>query len=256
MTRCWRVTGTAARSERRHIKDAPASRNVEGDVEARTGPNFSCRLNSTALFWMQDAAGLTRAAHEILSTLPPQSGVYLLYGRSSMLYPDFINAIGAEAIRTLTGRLFTDAQIRQIATHAVGKHFADLLPEPVEERAARERVEEARGHIEQASAIISQLQSELGSQTQKLDRVLAEIEEKKKLAMRYEALAKTGQEQFAAFRAEMEGALRQELTAQSEKGKTTRRLASGFLWLLTLVLGAALGTYFEEVLAWLRALAA
>lgn len=167
-----------------------------------------------------------------------------------MFYPEFINAIGAEAIRTITGRLFTDAQIRQVATHAVGKHFADLLPEPADERAARERVEEARSHIEQASAIISQLQSEVGSKTQQLDKILTEIEEKKQLAMKYEVLAKMGQEQIAAFKSEMEGAIRQELTAQSEQGKTARRLASGFLWLVTLILGAALGAYFKEVLAW------
>lgn len=173
-----------------------------------------------------------------------------------MHYPDFFNAISAEAIRTITGRLFTDAQIRQVATHAVGKYFADLMPEPADERAARKRVEEAQSHIEKASVIISQLQSELGSQTQQLDKVLLEIEEKKQLAMKYEALAKTGQEQFAAFKYEMEAALRQELVAQSEKGKTVRRLASGFLWLVTLVFGAALGTYFKEVLALLRRLAA
>jgi ATP-dependent Lon protease len=183
----------------------------------------------------------------------PRFGAEL--GLKRMSYLDLFNAVSAEAIRTITGRLFTDAQIRQVVTHAVGKYFADLLPEPADERAARERVEEARNHIEQASTIISQLQSELGSQTQQLDRVLAEIEEKKRLAMKYEALAKTGQEQFAAFKSEMEGALRQELTAQSEKGKTVRRFASGFFWLVTLLLGAALGTYFKDLLEWLRALA-
>ncbi|GAB2707923.1 hypothetical protein [Comamonas sediminis] len=109
-----------------------------------------------------------------------------------MLFPDFINAIAAEAIRAITGRLFTVVQIRQVATHAVGKYFADLVPEPTDERAARVRVLEARGHLEQASAIISQLQSELGSQTQQLDKVLSEIEDKKQLALKYEALAKTG----------------------------------------------------------------
>ncbi|NYT79527.1 hypothetical protein H0A71_21370 [Alcaligenaceae bacterium] len=164
---------------------------------------------------------------------------------------NFINAIAAEAFRAITGRLFTEAQIRQVATHAVGRYLTDLLPEPADDRAARERAEEARSHIEQASSIISQLQYELGSQTKQLDNVLAEIEEKKRLAMKYETLAKTGQEQFAAFKSEIEGALRQELANQSEKGKTVRRLASGFLWLVTLVLGAALGAYFKELLAWL-----
>ena len=172
------------------------------------------------------------------------------------MFFDVFSAVNAELIRAITGRLFTDAQIRQVAAHAVGKYFADFLPEPADERAARERVEEARLHISKASEIVASLQSELGTQTQQLDRVLAEIEEKKKLAERYEALAKTGQDQFAAFRAEMETALRQELTLQAEQGKTPRRLASAFLWLLTLVLGAALGAYFKEIVAWGAKLAA
>lgn len=100
-----------------------------------------------------------------------------------MLYLEFVNAIAAEAIRTITGRLLNDVQIHQVATHAVAKYFADLMPEPADERVARVRVEEAQSHIEQAGAIISQLQSELGSQTQQLNKVLAEIEEKKQLAM-------------------------------------------------------------------------
>lgn len=40
------------------------------------------------------------------------------------------------------------------------------------------------------------------------------------------------------------------------QGKTPRRLASAFLWLLTLVLGAALGAYFKEIVAWGAKLAA
>jgi DNA repair exonuclease SbcCD ATPase subunit len=164
---------------------------------------------------------------------------------------DILTAISAELVRSITGRLFTDKQIRQVSKHAVGKYFADLLPEPADERQARERVEEARNHIHRASEIISQLQIELGSQTQQLDLLLAEIEDKKQLAQRYEVLAKAGQDQFAAFKAEMEDALRQELTTQSERGKVARRLASAFWSVITLILGAALGTYFKEVLAWL-----
>lgn len=167
-----------------------------------------------------------------------------------------ITAVNTELIRAITGRLFTDDQIRQVASHAVGRYFADLLPEPADERAARERVEEAQLHIEKASGIIGQLQAELGTQTEQLNQVLAEIEEKKQLAMRYEALAKTGQEQFSAFKAEMETALRHELQNQSNRGKTLRRIASALLWFITLLFGAALGTYFKEVLAWLAKIAA
>lgn len=167
-------------------------------------------------------------------------------------FSHIVDAISTELIRAVTGKLFTEDQIKTITSHAVGKYFAEYLPKPTEERAARERVEEARHHISEASRIITHMQAELGQQTEQLDKLIREVEEKKKLAERYETLAKTNQEQFAAFRVEMESALRQELITQSEKGKRLRRFASSFLWFVTLVLGAALGTYFKEVIAWLR----
>lgn len=169
-----------------------------------------------------------------------------------MSYTELFTAVGTELIRGISGRLFTEEQIRSVTNHAVGKHLANFLPEPMEEQAARERVEEAREHIAKASNIISQLQIELGSQTKQLDLVLVELEEKKKLAHKYETLAKTSQEQFSALKSEMESALRQELIAQSEKGKGVRRLASAVIWLLTLIIGAALGTYFKETVALLQ----
>ena len=167
-----------------------------------------------------------------------------------------VDAIGAELIRAVTGKLFTDAQIRSVSSHAVGKYFADLLPERSDKKSARERVDEARDHIAKASIIISTMQEELSAQTEQLEMLLSEVENKKKLAEKYEVLAKTNQEQFAALRSEMESALRKELIAQSEKGKVLRQVASVILWLVALVGGAALGTYFKEVLAWLRALVA
>lgn len=170
------------------------------------------------------------------------------------LFSDIYSAIVNAGFRAITGRLFTDDQIRQVTSHAVGQYLSDFFPEPADERVARERVDEAKKHIEQANAIITQLQDELGSQTQQLDKVLKDIEEKKQLAMRYEALANTGKEQFSAFQLEMEDALRRELVTQSEKGKKARRIASFIIWLVTLVLGAALGTYFKEVWIWVTEL--
>jgi hypothetical protein len=37
------------------------------------------------------------------------------------------------------------------------------------------------------------------------------------------------------------------------KGKRLRQFVSAAIWLVTLVLGAALGTYFKEVFAWIVA---
>ncbi|EKE25284.1 MAG: hypothetical protein ACD_5C00224G0002 [uncultured bacterium] len=158
--------------------------------------------------------------------------------------------ISSSVIRQLTGQLFTDTQLKSITTHAIGRYFSDWLPKPEEDKRARERVEEAREHIEKASSIISSMQSDLNSQTAQLDKLLIEIEEKKMLAERYEELAETSQEKFTAFRQEMEKALRKEIIAQSEQGKRVRQTASLIVWIFTLVLGAALGTYFKDVVSW------
>ena len=160
------------------------------------------------------------------------------------------SAVAVELSRAITGRLFTEDQIRSVTKTAIGKYFTDLLPEPADERTARERVEEARVHIGKASAIIGQMQVELSTQSKQLDALLGEVEEKKKLADKYGQLAATNQKQFAAFRAEMEDVLRKELVAQAEKGRRLRQAASFAIWFVTLVLGAWLGTYFKEVLAW------
>jgi len=163
-----------------------------------------------------------------------------------------INAVSTELIRAVTGKLFTEEQIRSVTSHAAGKYLADWLPEPGNEKAARERVEEARTHIATASAIITDMQTELNDQAAQLDKLLVEIMEKKKLAEQYAHLAATNHEQFSAFRMEIEYVLRQELIAQSDKGMLARKVASSTIWIVTLVLGAALGTYFKEVLAWLK----
>ena len=167
-----------------------------------------------------------------------------------------ISAVGLELSRAVTGRLFNDDQIRAVTKSAIGKYFAELLPEPVDERTARDRVEEARLHIGKASSIITQMQQELSQQSAQLDKLLVEIEEKKQLAKKYALLAATNQQQFAAFRTEIEEVLRKELVAQAERGRRLRQAVSSAMWLLTLVLGAWLGTYFKEVLAWLWALGA
>lgn len=164
------------------------------------------------------------------------------------------DAFVVELSRAVTGRFLSEKQIRSIARSTIGKYFADFLPEPKDERAARERVEEARQHIGKASSIISQMQQELAQQSVQLDVLLMEIEEKRKLAEKYEQLAATNQRHFAAFRTEMEEALRQELIAQQEKGRRLRQLASFAIWFVTLILGASLGAYFKEIVEWAAAI--
>lgn len=163
------------------------------------------------------------------------------------LYGEFISALS----RAVTGRLFTDEEIKNITSGAVGKYFADFFPTPRDEQEAQDKVNAARQHISAASSIILEMQASLESQNNNLERLLAEIAEKKKLAERYEILAKTNQEEFAAFREEMEESLRKELLKQAAKGRRLRRVASLLLWVITLVAGAALGAYFKDIVGWL-----
>lgn len=163
------------------------------------------------------------------------------------LLNQLITAISKELVRTVSGRLFTEKEIRVFSAHAVGKYFVDWLPEPEEEKAARERVEEAREYIGKASAIITDMQADLVEQNEQLDQLLETIKDKKALAERYEQLANTNQAQFHAFRQEMEEALRQKLIEQSKNGRKLRQAASITISLFTLIAGAALGAYFKDI---------
>jgi hypothetical protein len=166
-----------------------------------------------------------------------------------------INIVSAELLGTLargiTGQLYTEKQIKTITTGTIGKYFAEFFPTPKDEIAAIERAETARKHIYAASTIIRDMQEDLETQNCKLGELLEEVEQKKQLADRYQILAHTSQKAFEAFRAEMEEALRNELQEQTEKGKRIRQVVSIILWIITLVAGAALGTYFENIFTWI-----
>lgn len=163
-----------------------------------------------------------------------------------------VAAIAKELVRTISGQLFTEKEIRIFSSHAVGKYFMGWFPEPEEEKAARERVEEAREYIGKASAIIAAMQTDLIEQNQQLDQLLEKIKDKKALAERYEQLASTNQAQFYAFRQEMEEAIRQELIEQSKKGRKLRQAASITISLITLIAGGALGAYFKDIVHWIQ----
>lgn len=167
-----------------------------------------------------------------------------------------LELVGLEVSRVLsriiTGKLLTEEQIQSISKNTVGSYFADWLPTPKEEADAKRRVEQARVHISEASSIISGLQDELNAQAQQLDQIIRDIEEKKKQADHYAVLAKTNKDAFDAFKTEMEETLKGQLIAQAEKGKRVRQVASFIIWLITLILGAALGAYFIPIINHIR----
>lgn len=162
--------------------------------------------------------------------------------------------IWSDIVRVITGRLFTPGQISKITSHAVGQHFSDLFPEPERDKNVRARIEQAQGHIVKAGSVISSMQAELESQSTQLEELVRDIEDKKELALKYQTLADTNEEKFSAFKEEMGQALRLELEQQSEEGRLLRRISSIFIWIVTLLLGAALGSYFKEIVNWFSTL--
>ena len=156
-----------------------------------------------------------------------------------------------ELIRGLTGELFTKEQISQITTHTIGKYFKGFFPAIGSEKNALEKVEEAKDHITKANSIIAEMQSDLTTQTNQLNILLKDIEEKKGLAKKYANLSSLNKDKFSAFKEEMSTTLREELVQQSAKGRTLRRISSFIIWLVTILLGAMLGAYFKDILTWM-----
>lgn len=164
-----------------------------------------------------------------------------------MLEPIYV--LVAELVKELskraTGKLLTDAQVQTLTKSIVGKYFSDWLPIPQREAEAEERISAARLHITEATKIISGLQDDLEKQANQLDLLAKEIDKKKQIAERYEILAQTNQDALTAFKTEMEETVRKELSAQAEKGKRLRMAVSVISGAITLVIGAALGAWFQ-----------
>lgn len=155
-----------------------------------------------------------------------------------------------QIVRTLTGALYTDGEIKRITRGATGKYLEEFFPATKDEQDAQNRIMSARNHIEAAGTIIRDMQDDLEAQDRQLNELLSTIDEKKKLADRYQTLAATNKEAFKAFREEMENALRNELTEQANQGKNLRQIASAIIWIVTLIVGAALGSYFKDIVTW------
>jgi hypothetical protein len=156
------------------------------------------------------------------------------------------------AVQILTGNIFSDEQIRLISKNVVGAYLEDWLPTPKEVVESKQRVELARLHITEASQIISSLQGDLDNQAQQLDKIIKDIEEKRKIADHYSTLAETNEKAFEAFKVEMEKAIRMQLQSETEKGKKARKVVSFIVWFITLILGAALGAYFIPLVEFIK----
>lgn len=172
----------------------------------------------------------------------------------------------------LKGTLISDKQIKSISKKIIETYFGDFYPTPPQENDIKERIGEAQSHITQAGRIISDLQYELANQSEQLNKLLVEIDEKKSIADYYANLAETSKKEFEPLKTEIESAikrqmlaeaeknkvvfeqaLQKQLKAEAEKGKHLRRFASFIVWLVTLVLGAALGAYFIQIVGFIRA---
>jgi len=161
-------------------------------------------------------------------------------------YVDLLSSLS----QIVTGRLLSDTQIRRISSTLVGKMFTDWLAEPKDERAIKERVEAARDHIASATKILGDLKFELEEKSTQLDVLVANAEAQRRKAEEYSALAQANAVTVKAIRAQIEEAVRDELGAQAGHGRRLRQTVSITSWILSLLLGAALGAHWSKVEAW------
>lgn len=82
-------------------------------------------------------------------------------------------------LRNITGKLYTEDQIKRITSGATGKYLKEFFPKPQDEQDAAIRVESARIHIEAAGTIIRDMQEDLEVQDRRLSELMEKVEEKK-----------------------------------------------------------------------------
>lgn len=167
-----------------------------------------------------------------------------------MLIDTLVLELGQTLVRAVTGKLLRDSQIVTLTSSVVGRHFSEWFPEPEAVRDSKARIDEARSHIAAAVQIVEGLRTDLDSQATELDDLQKQVDEKRRLAERYAAIAAVHRDATTALRQEIEETLRRELIAQSNEGKRVRQVASLALWVFTLVVGAAAGVYYPRVEAW------
>ena len=139
----------------------------------------------------------------------------------------------------------TRNQLKNILKHAAGQYFKELFSETAHLDRS-EKIEIPQENIQRASNIIVELKAGLDAQAATLNKLM-KMDEKQGTAQRYAAFAETNKEAELAIRVEIESAMREELVAQSSKNKAIRILFSLIIWVVTISLGAALGSYFKEI---------
>ena len=158
--------------------------------------------------------------------------------------------------RIITGRLLTAEQINGVTGTVVGKYFTDWF------RSHRMRSKPRNVLTALSNTSQKPIESLAASNTTWIRRRNSwensrwKLMKKRSIAERYAAMAATNETAVAAFRAELERALRRELTEQANRGKRLRQLASFTVWFVTLIMGAALGAYFPQIVHWVRSIGA
>jgi hypothetical protein len=145
-----------------------------------------------------------------------------------------------------TGRSVTSTTtevISSIISNYVTEKFGEPRP------SGTEKIAIAKRHMEKAGEILDEIRGDLASEAKKLEELSATVELKRLDVVRYDALAATNKETINAIRQELEIAIQAKLEEQARKGRRMRQAVAAFMWIITLIAGAALGTYFPRIVA-------
>jgi hypothetical protein len=146
--------------------------------------------------------------------------------------------------------IVSDALLSSVAESLANEVFAKLIREKVlgaDEQDIRDRAKVAAARIDEASTIISDIQTELSARSSELDKLMGLIEERQNEAMHWGNLASVNEEMASAFTKELEKGVREQLRAELNKGKRRRQVVSLIWWIFTLLIGAIVGAIVQQL---------
>lgn len=167
-------------------------------------------------------------------------------------FPSQVLGAMAEIVKvSVGGSLFGGALPVGALSGIIGNVASDvvarLLGTPRDTQDFKVRAEAAAEHLNNAAAILGQLQLELGERTQELQAVVAEVESGKDQAQHWRTLASVDKQVAQSLVREVEVRVRTQIQAELDRNKTVRRIAGFLVWTITLVLGALVGLWAQEL---------
>lgn len=146
--------------------------------------------------------------------------------------------LGLEMVSSFPGGLVTQNLYEMIR---------DLIKTRQEPDNLLTRAKAASDYLTQAGQILTDLQSELANRNTELTQVVRRLEENKTEAEHWAQVASINETAATALTKEIENRVRKQIRAENERNRTARRIGSIIIGTITLIIGAVLGVFLQDL---------